>query len=279
RITGKSNLLEVWPNLEAYMHGGVNFTPYRKQYEELIPDNDFLYINVYNSSEGYFATQNEFNSDNEDMLLLLDNQVFYEFMPFEQYGSENPDVISLRDVELDKNYVLIISTNAGLWRYIVGDTIQFTSLKPFKIKITGRTKHFINVFGEEVMVSNTDKALSEISKAHDFIINEYTVGPVFMEEGHRGGHQWVIEFEKPPRDLKRFEEDLDLALQNINSDYEAKRYNNIALKPLSVISVPKGTFYKWMESRGKLGGQNKVPRLSNSRKYIEELSKISGVNL
>ena len=275
RRTGKSNLLEVWPNLEAYMHGGVNFAPYKKQFHELIPKDDFLYINVYNSSEGYFAIQNEFESGNDDMLLLLDNQIFFEFMPFDQYGSENPDVLSLKDVQPGVNYVIIINTNAGLWRYIVGDTVQFTSVKPYKIKITGRTKHFINVFGEEVMVSNTDKALSIIQEKHHAVIREYTVGPMYMSENNKGGHQWVIEFIKEPADIKQFQKDLDLQLQKINSDYEAKRYNSLALQELQIIPVPKNTFYKWMENRGKLGGQHKVPRLSNSRRYVEELLKIA----
>ena len=274
RQTGKSNLLEIWPNLEAFMHGGVNFTPYKKQFQELIPKDDFLYINVYNSSEGYFAVQNEFESGSDDMLLLLDNQIFFEFMPFDHYGSENPDVISLRDVELDKNYVIIISTNSGLWRYIVGDTVKFSSLNPYKIKITGRTKHFINVFGEEVMVSNTDKALSKIQDKHNALVEEYTVGPVFMEDNQKGGHEWLIEFINPPSNIKQFQKDLDLALQSVNSDYEAKRYNSLALQELKIVSLPKGTFYNWMKLRGKLGGQNKVPRLSNTRKYVDELLEL-----
>jgi len=272
--TGKTNLVEVWPNLEAFMHGGVNFAPYKKQFEELIPKKDFLYVNVYNSSEGYFAVQNNFDSDNDDMLLLLDSQIFYEFMPFDQYGSDNPEVFTLKDVELNKDYVLIISTNSGLWRYIVGDTVQFTSLSPFTIKITGRTKHFINVFGEEVMVSNTDKALSQVQDKHDVVVQEYTVGPIFMEDNSKGGHQWLIEFVKEPEDLILFQKDLDLALQSINSDYEAKRYKSLALQELQITPLKKGTFYYWMQSKGKVGGQNKVPRLSNSRKYIEELLEI-----
>lgn len=273
--TGKSNLTEVWPNLEAFMHGGVNFAPYKKQFEELIPKKDFLFVNVYNSSEGYFAVQNDFDSDNDDMLLLLDSQIFYEFLPFDQYGQENPDIVSLEGVELNKNYVIIISNNAGLWRYIVGDTIMFTSISPFKIKITGRTKHYINVFGEEVMVSNTDKALSQVQDKHNVAIQEYTVGPIFMDEKNKGGHQWLIEFVTPPNDLISFQRDLDSALKNINSDYEAKRYNSLALQELTISPLPRGAFYNWMNSKGKLGGQNKVPRLSNSRKYINELLEIS----
>lgn len=271
RQTGKSNLNEVWPNLEAFMHGGVNFAPYKKQFEALIPKKDFLYVNVYNSSEGYFAIQNEFESGNDDMLLLLDNQIFYEFIPFEQYGTENPDVVSLKEVVVDKNYVLLINTNSGLWRYVVGDTIKFTSINPFKIKITGRTKHYINVFGEEVMVSNTDKALSIVQDKHNVSIEEYTVGPIFMGDKSKGGHQWIIEFVSPPKNLKEFQKDLDITLQSINSDYEAKRYNSLALQELIIIAAPKRTFYNWMKSKGKLGGQNKVPRLSNSRKYVDEL--------
>jgi len=277
RQTGKSNLNEVWPNLEAFMHGGVDFSPYKKQFEALIPKKDFLYVNVYNSSEGYFAIQNDFDSDNNDMLLLLDNQIFYEFISFDQYGSDNPDTISLKDVELNVNYVLLINTNSGLWRYVVGDTIKFTSIKPYKIKITGRTKHFINVFGEEVMVSNTDKALGIVQEKHNVLIEEYTVGPIFMGDKRKGGHQWIIEFVKPPKDLLLFQKDLDLALQSINSDYEAKRYNSLALQELEIIEVPKGTFYNWMKNRGKLGGQNKVPRLSNTRKYIDQLMDLINV--
>ncbi|MEZ4908997.1 MAG: GH3 auxin-responsive promoter family protein [Saprospiraceae bacterium] len=271
---GKEKLTEIWPNLEAFMHGGVNFAPYREQFKSLIPKKDFLYFNVYNSSEGYFAIQNEISQFDDDMLLLLNSQIFYEFIPFEQYGRDNPDSFTINEVEKDVNYVMIISNNSGLWRYVVGDTVEFTSLEPHKIRITGRTKHFINVFGEEVMVSNTDKALEHVLSNHDAVIYEYTVAPIFIDGNNKGGHQWVIEFSKEPKDIKIFQKDLDLQLQSINSDYEAKRFNSYVLQELTINSVKPGTFYKWMESRGKLGGQNKVPRLSNSRKFVEELITI-----
>lgn len=275
KITEKENLVDVWPNLEVFFHGGVNFAPYRKQFMELIPKEDFNYINVYNSSEGYFAIQDDLISDSEDMLLLLNSQIFFEFIPFDQYGSTNPDTFTIRDVELGVNYVILISTNSGMWRYVVGDTVEFTSLSPFKIRITGRTKHFINVFGEEVMVSNTDKALQVALAKHNALMEEYTVAPIFLDGTHKGGHQWLIEFSKSPADIAEFKRDLDLTLQSLNSDYEAKRFNDYVLSELELSVVPNGTFYRWMESRGKLGGQNKVPRLSNSRNYVENLLDFS----
>lgn len=276
--TGKNNLLEVWPNLEAYMHGGVNFAPYKDQFREIIPKDDFIYINVYNSSEGYFAIQHNMGVDHDDMLLLLNSKIFYEFIPFNQYGSFNPDIFSLKDVEVGVSYVMLINTNAGIWRYVVGDTIEFTSLNPHTIKITGRTKHFINVFGEEVMVSNTDKALEQTLKKHNALVHEYSVAPIFIDGQANGGHQWLIEFSKRPTDLISFQRDLDLALQSINSDYEAKRFNDYVLQELKISDVPQGTFYRWMESRGKLGGQNKIPRLSNSRKTIDEILEFVKTN-
>ncbi|MBK7095716.1 MAG: GH3 auxin-responsive promoter family protein [Saprospiraceae bacterium] len=275
KITEKENLVDVWPNLEVFFHGGVNFAPYRKQFMELIPKEDFNYINVYNSSEGYFAIQDDLISDSDDMLLLLNSQIFFEFIPFDQYGSKNPDTFTIRDVELGVNYVILISTNSGMWRYVVGDTVEFTSLSPFKIRITGRTKHFINVFGEEVMVSNTDKALQVALAKHNALMEEYTVAPIFLDGTHKGGHQWLIEFSKSPADIAEFKRDLDLTLQSLNSDYEAKRFNDYVLSELELSVVPNGTFYRWMESRGKLGGQNKVPRLSNSRNYVENLLDFS----
>ena len=267
--TGKDNMLEVWPDVKAYIHGGVGFEPYREQFKQFIPSDDFCYMEVYNASEGYFAIQNDFMS--KDMLLLLDNGVFYEFLPMTEYGKKDAKTLTLQDVELDVNYALVISTNAGLWRYIIGDTVKFTSLSPFKIKITGRTKHYINVFGEEVMVGNTDKALAEATKAFDVKAIDYTVAPVYFAEGSKGRHQWLIEFENPPPDLEAFRLRLDKELQAANSDYEAKRYKNMALENLTVDILPRQSFYKWMEMRGKLGGQNKVPRLSNNRKYVDEI--------
>ncbi len=268
---GKSNMLEIWPNAEVYLHGGVAFDPYRAQFRDFFPSDNFTYLEIYNASEGYFGIQNDLSV--QDMLLLLDNEIFYEFIPFDQIHDESPDVLTLRDVELNKNYVLVISTNSGLWRYVVGDTISFTDLEPFKIRITGRIKHFINVFGEEVMVSNTDKAVALTCEKHHAKIEDYTVAPVFFKNQDQGGHQWLVEFSKKPHDLVAFARDLDLNLQQINSDYEAKRFNNLALKELELVSLPQGTFYNWMQSRGKLGGQNKVPRLSNSRQYVDEILK------
>lgn len=275
-MTGKDNMLEVWPDVQTYVHGGVGFDPYKKYFKELLPSDSFNYLEVYNASEGYFAIQN--NLSEEGMLLLMDNGVYYEFMPVEEYGSENPKTVLLEEVELDKNYALIITTNSGLWRYMMGDTISFTSLKPHKIKITGRTKHFINVFGEEVMVSNTDRALARTCEDHDAVVNEYSVGPVFFKGESKGGHEWLIEFTKEPLDIEQFASDLDLNLQSINSDYEAKRYGNMALDPLLLTKVPVGTFMNWMKIRGKLGGQNKVPRLSNSRNYIDEIKEIVNID-
>ena len=267
--TGKDNMLEVWPDVKAYIHGGVGFEPYREQFKQFIPSDDFCYMEVYNASEGYFAIQNDFMSD--DMLLLLDNGVFYEFLPMTEYGKKDAKTLSLQDVELDVNYAMVISTNAGLWRYIIGDTVKFTSLSPFKIKITGRTKHYINAFGEEVMVRNTDKALALATKAFDVKAIDYTVAPVYFAEGSQGRHQWLIEFENPPADLEAFSIRLDRELQAANSDYEAKRYKSMALENLTVDILPRQSFYKWMAMRGKLGGQNKVPRLSNNRKYVDEI--------
>jgi hypothetical protein len=265
----KSNMLEIWPNARVYMHGGVAFDPYRNQFHDFFPSDDFTFLEIYNASEGFFGIQNDLSV--QDMLLLLDNEIFYEFIPFDQFFDEKPEFLTIRDVELNKNYVLIISTNSGLWRYVVGDTVTFTSLEPFKIRITGRIKHFINVFGEEVMVSNTDKAVAITCEKHQAKIEDYTVAPVFFKNKDQGGHQWLVEFSREPVDMAAFIRDLDLSLQQINSDYEAKRFNNLALKELELVSLPKRTFYKWMHSRGKLGGQNKVPRLSNSRQFVEEI--------
>lgn len=267
--TGKSNMLEVWPGLQAYIHGGVGFEPYRAQFKQFVPSDDFTYLEVYNASEGYFAIQDDLKSS--DMLLLLDNYIYYEFMPMSEFGTDHPRTIGLRDVEIDQNYALIISSNAGLWRYMIGDTVKFTSLSPYKIKITGRTKHFINTFGEEVMVSNTDKALAKTCNEFNVKARDYTVAPVYFSEGTKGRHQWLIEFETPPNDTEAFCEALDKNLQSVNSDYEAKRFKSMALENLSVEVLPFKTFYKWMERRGKLGGQNKVPRLSNDRKYVEDI--------
>jgi hypothetical protein len=268
QISGKKNLKEVWPNLELYMHGGVSFTPYRDQVNKLVgaPIN---YLEIYNASEGFFAAQNK--PDDDGLLLFTDHGIFYEFLPVEEYKKTNARTIGLKQVELHKNYALVISTNGGLWRYLLGDTVQFTSLKPFKIKVTGRLKHFINAFGEEVIVDNTDKAIAIASAKTDAIVKDYTAAPVFFSENNNGAHEWLIEFEIPPADLKEFATNLDDALKSVNSDYEAKRYKNIALREPVVHVLDKGTFNKWLKSKGKLGGQHKVPRLSNDRKMIEEI--------
>jgi hypothetical protein len=272
QISGKKTLKEVWPNLELYMHGGVSFTPYREQINKLIGE-PINYLEMYNASEGFFAAQNM--PDDEGLLLYPDHGIFYEFLPVEEYGKPGAKTIGLKQVELNKNYALVITTNGGLWRYLVGDTIQFTSLKPFKIKVTGRLKHYMNAFGEEVIVDNADNAIAIASAKTNAIVKDYTAAPVFFTEENNGAHQWLIEFETPPEDLKLFTFELDEALKSLNSDYEAKRYKNIALRLPVVQSLQKDTFNKWLKSKGKLGGQHKVPRLNNERKMIEEILVIA----
>jgi len=271
-ITGKNNLIEVWPNLELFIHGGISFVPYREQFEKLIPNKKMNYLETYNASEGFFAIQNSLFSN--EMLLMLDYGIFYEFLPLNQIDKENPKTIQLKDVELNKNYALVISTNAGLWRYIIGDTIKFTNKYPYKIKITGRIKHFINAFGEELIIDNTDKAIEIACEKTNSEIVEYTAGPIYMDDNQKGGHQWVIEFEIPPKNIDYFAEILDNALKSLNSDYEAKRYKNITLDFPKITVVKKGTFYNWLKQKGKIGGQHKIPRLSNDRKYIDEILNI-----
>lgn len=268
-MSGKEHMLEVWPNFEAYIHGGVSIKPYREQLYRFLPSSDVTYQEVYNASEGYFGSQLEFDKD--DMLLLLDNGVYYEFIPMEEWQEDNPKAIPLADVEIGKNYAMLISTNAGLWRYLIGDTVMFTSTFPYKIKITGRTKQFVNAFGEEVMVSNTDKAIELTCQTTGAIVSEYTVAPVYIEGTGKGGHEWLIEFENAPDNMEQFNKVLDLNLQKINSDYEAKRYKDMALEQLRMTAMPKGTFLSWMKAKGKYGVQNKVPRLANNRKYVEEI--------
>lgn len=271
-MTGKNNLLEIWPNLEVFVHGGINFEPYREQYERLIPSPNMHYMNTYNASEGFFGLQNELDQD--DLLLMLDNGIYYEFIPMDEFLKEDKKAISLSEVETGINYAMVISTNGGLWRYIIGDTIQFTKKYPFKFKITGRTKHFINAFGEELIVDNAVKGLQVACKETNAVISEYSAGPVFMDASHKGCHQWIIEFEKEPDNMERFAQILDKELQALNSDYEAKRYKDMALTHLQVIVAPKDTFYKWMKKRGKVGGQNKIPRLANNREYLDSLLEI-----
>ncbi|MFX1702802.1 GH3 auxin-responsive promoter family protein [Chitinophaga sp. CC14] len=268
-LTGTDNLADVWPNLELYMHGGVSFTPYREQFKKLIRKPLMHYQETYNASEGFFAAQDVIGE--EGLLLFLNHGIFYEFMPMEELDKENPQTLQLQEVELGKNYALVISTNGGLWRYMVGDTIQFTSLIPYRIKISGRTKSFINAFGEEVIVENSDTAVAKACEATGAVVNDYTAAPVYFSDHGNGGHEWLVEFEAAPDDLNRFITVLDSTLKAINSDYEAKRYKDIALHMPVVHVLPEGTFCEFLKSKGKLGGQHKVPRLNNDRKYLEEI--------
>ncbi len=268
-IAGTNDLHEIWPNMELYLHGGVSFKPYRKQFEQFFPNGKINFQETYNASEGFFAAQDDLAD--EGMLLFLNHGIFYEFMPMEEYGKENPQTLSLKEVELNKNYALIISTTGGLWRYAVGDTVQFTSLNPFRIKVSGRLKHFINAFGEEVIVDNSDEAIQQACSLTGAVVNDYTAAPVYMTGQENGAHEWIIEFEKLPCPLDTFVTELDKALQQINSDYEAKRHKNIALRMPIVHQMPKDGFKSWLKDKGKLGGQHKVPRLSNERNFLEEI--------
>ncbi|UMB62150.1 GH3 auxin-responsive promoter family protein [Lutibacter sp. A80] len=274
--TGKDNILEVWPNLEVYFHGGVNFNPYREQFKKLIPKKDFKYYETYNASEGFFAIQDV--NDSLDMLLMLDYGIFYEFIPMHAFNGEDSEAIPLEQVELNTNYAIVITTNGGLWRYLIGDTVKFTSLNPYRIRITGRTKHFINVFGEELIVENAEEALKQACLKTNAEISEYTAAPVFMDNKKSGRHEWIIEFKKLPEDIDYFTEILDNTIKAINSDYEAKRYHDLTLEMPKVNVAPEGLFYNWLKLKGKLGGQHKIPRLSNSRKHLEELLELELVN-
>ena len=267
--TGKGNLLEVWPNLEVYFHGGVSFEPYREQYQKLLPKSDFKYYEIYNASEGFFAIQDL--NDSSDLLLMLDYGIFYEFIPMDTFGTPNQKIIRLADVELFKNYAIVITTNSGLWRYLIGDTVRFTSLNPYRIRVSGRTKHHINVFGEELMVENTDQAIAKACQLTQTEVVDYTVAPIFMDGKEKGAHEWMIEFKQNPSDLAQFQKIVDDTLQSLNSDYEAKRYNNMTLNPLIINLARPHLFYDWLKERDKLGGQHKIPRLSNQREYLEQL--------
>ena len=267
-ITGKKTLKEVWPNLELYVHGGVSFTPYRDQFKKLIGDG-CCYLEMYNASEGFFAAQDM--PGEEGMLLFVENGIFYEFMPVSEYGKENPQTIGLNKVVPGENYALVISTNGGLWRYLIGDTVQFTSTYPFKLKVSGRLKQYINAFGEELIAENADKAIAIASEKTGLLVNDYTAAPVYFGDNNKGAHEWLIEFEQKPENIHQFAVELDSALKAVNSDYEAKRYKDIALGLPVVHALHKGVFNQWLKQKGKLGGQHKVPRLSNERKYIEEI--------
>ena len=272
-ITGKQGVEELWPNLEVFFHGGVAFTPYREQYLQMIRKSDMKYMETYNASEGFFGIQND--PTDPAMLLMIDYDVFYEFIPFEEFDSPNPTVLPLWEVEVGKNYAMLISTSCGLWRYMIGDTVRFTSKDPYKIVISGRTKHFINAFGEELMVDNAEKGLQKACAETGAQVLEYTVAPVFMDANAQCRHQWLIEFSKEPSSMELFTDTLDAALQQINSDYEAKRYKNKTMQKLEIVTARKGLFNDWLKGKGKLGGQHKVPRLSNSRQYIEELMSLN----
>lgn len=271
-LSGKATLKEVWPNLELYIHGGVSFVPYREQFKKLVgaPIN---YLEMYNASEGFFAAQD--SPDADGMLLFLQHGIFYEFMPAEEYGKPDPRTIGLDKVEIGKNYAMVISTNGGLWRYLLGDTVQFTTLYPFRIKVSGRLKHFINAFGEELIVDNSDKAIAVACEKTNVVVNDYTAAPVYFSDNANGAHEWLIEFEEPPANLDEFAYELDCALKAVNSDYEAKRHKDIALRLPIVHSLPKGVFTEWLRRKGSLGGQHKIPRLSNERKYLEEIMKFA----
>lgn len=272
-LSGKKHINEVWPNLEVFFHGGIAFTPYRKQYEQIIASPGMHYMETYNASEGFFGIQND--PDDPSMLLMLDYGVFYEFMPMDEFGADNPTVVPLSGVEVGRNYAMIISTSCGLWRYLIGDTVKFTSVRPYKFVITGRTKYFINAFGEELIMDNAEKGLQYACEQTGAQVSEYTAAPVYMDANAKCRHQWLIEFSCRPDSLQHFAEVLDGRLQQLNSDYEAKRYHDITLQHLEIIEARTGLFNDWLKNKGKLGGQHKVPRLSNSRKNIDELLELN----
>ena len=272
-LSGKQHLEEVWPNIEVFFHGGIAFTPYREQYKKLITKSSMHYMETYNASEGFFGIQNDLSDP--AMLLMLDYGVFYEFLPMDEFDSDSPNIVPLEGVEIGKNYAMVISTSCGLWRYVIGDTVSFTSKNPYKFVITGRTKYFINAFGEEVIMDNAEKSLDAACKQTGAEVLEYTAAPVFMDDKARCRHQWLIEFSKEPADMNEFAYLLDAKLQSINSDYEAKRFHDITLQQLEVVKAKPGLFSEWLKKKGKLGGQHKIPRLSNSRKNIDELLEMN----
>jgi hypothetical protein len=267
-ITGKKNLGEVWPRLELFVHGGVSFAPYREQYKKIMPPG-MLYMDTYNASEGFFGIQDSFAS--EELLLMLDYGIYYEFIPMDYLNEPHPTVYGLDEVHMGINYAMVITTNAGLWRYIIGDTVTFTSLNPFRIRITGRTKNFINAFGEELIIDNAEKALTIACEKTNASIRDYTAAPIFLNDHENAAHEWAIEFDQAPENLDYFGEVLDNALKSLNSDYEAKRYHNLILKQPIIHAMAENTFYNWLKKNHKLGGQYKVPRLSNNRIYIDQI--------
>ena len=273
-LEGKNNMLEVWPNIEVFIHGAVAFTPYREVFQKLFPSDQMRYMETYNASEGFFGIQDQKKSD--EMLLMLDYGIFYEFIPFEDLEDENPRTLALDEVEVGINYAILISTNAGLWRYKIGDTVKFTSISPYRIKISGRTKHFINAFGEELIIENAEEAITKACHLTHARITNFTAGPHYLGDGQKGGHEWVIEFSEEPNDKERFTKILDETLREINSDYDAKRYRDLALEEPIVhfLNLEQEVFHRWMKQRGKLGGQNKVPRLANNREFLDEVLKL-----
>ena len=271
-IKGKKTIKEVWPNLELYINGGVSFIPYRRQFEEII-GKPINYLEIYNASEGFIAGQEKPGDDG--MMLFTEHGIFYEFLDAEEYKKPRPKTLGLPDVQLNKNYAIVISTTGGLWRYIMGDTVEFVSLNPYKIKITGRLKHYMNAFGEEVIVDNADKAIAAAALKTNAVVKDYTAAPVYFTNHSNGAHEWLIEFDKQPKDIDAFTRELDNALKEVNSDYEAKRHKDIALRMPVVQILPPGSFTEWLRSKGKVGGQHKVPRLSNERKIVEEIKKIT----
>jgi hypothetical protein len=271
--TGKTSLLDVWPNLQLFIHGGINFSPYREQYKALIPMDGMVYMETYNASEGFFAIQDDPTS--EGMLLMLDYGIYYEFMPVDEVGKEHPDLLPLDQVEMGRDYALVITTNGGLWRYMIGDTIRFVSLMPYRIIITGRTKLFINAFGEEMVIDNADRALNEACRVTNALVKEYTAAPLYMSANEKGAHQWLIEFEQMPVSVENFMQVLDDTLKSVNSDYEAKRYKSFTLEMPHLVIAREHLFVDWMKANDKLGGQNKVPRLSNNRDLMDDLLKMN----
>jgi hypothetical protein len=267
--TGKENILEVWPNLEVYFHGGVHFQPYEEQFRNLIRSPEMNYMETYNASEGFFGIQDR--SDSNELLLMLDYGIYYEFIPVANLGDDHPKGVGLDEVNTESNYAMVISTNAGLWRYMIGDTVRFTSLNPYRVRITGRTKNFINAVGEEVIIDNAEKAIAHACKSCHAVVSEYTAAPLFFNDENRVAHEWLIEFEVEPGNKEEFIDVLDKTLKSLNSDYEAKRFHDMVLRRPVMQIMPNGTFYQWLKRKGKLGGQNKVPRLSNNRDYVEEI--------
>ncbi len=268
-LTGKNCLSDIWPSLELYVHGGVSFTPYKERFKQLTSSSQLTYLETYNASEGFIGIQDDLKRD--DLLLMLDYGIYYEFMPMSEYGKDFPNTYSLSQVKIGENYALVISSNSGLWRYIIGDTIKFTETKPFRFKITGRTRHFINAFGEELIIENADFAIKKACEKSQALLVDYTAAPIYNDDKHKGGHEWLLEFDKEPTDINLFIEELDIALKNANSDYEAKRYKNLAMQAPVIKILPRGTFNTWLKQKQKLGGQHKVPRLSNNRTIVDEI--------